>query len=250
MLGTWSLRSGEEEYVKQDEEELLLRQEEVQENVDSRCQVQQIIISKDGVSHKRDHSVALHHFPAPSCQATMLNPIFDVPSLIPTSNSLIASSVGFYQANSPWPRAANPARSRGGTWETDFQSLPLSTLVRPKDVLHLATLRQTPATTLGRSDRGIETKRCRRIPRAPAPCVESLQPRHQACEWTTSADSSPWPSQVSPNVLGFQVSTLIQNEAEMSCPHKALSSLQISEQNNCVHCFKLLNSRDKFVTLF
>ena len=33
VLGTWSLRSGEEEYVKQDEEELLLRQEEVQENV-------------------------------------------------------------------------------------------------------------------------------------------------------------------------------------------------------------------------
>lgn len=58
----------------------------------------------------------------------------------------------------------------------------------------------------------------------------------------TSADSA-LGLQVSPNVLGFQVSTLIQNEAEMSCPHKALSSLQISEQNNnCVHCFKLLNS--------
>lgn len=105
---------------------------------------------------KRDHSVALHHslpplsgssiLPGRPCSTQSLTSLLSYT----TSNSL-ASSVGFYQATlSPLTRAANPARSRGGTWETDFSLfLSLSTLVRPKDVSHLATLRQTPALQLG-----------------------------------------------------------------------------------------------------
>ena len=120
------------------------------------------------------HSTTLfpHSVAAPSCQVTMLNPIFDIPSLIPTSNSL-ASSVGFYQATLSLDHVLLTLLIQevelGKLTSSLF--LSLSTLVRPKDVSHLATLRQTPAATLGRSDRGIETKRCPRIPRAPAPCV-------------------------------------------------------------------------------
>ena len=120
------------------------------------------------------HSTTLfpHSVAAPSCQVTMLNPVFDIPSLIPTSNSL-ASSVGFYQATLSLDHVLLTLLVQevelGKLTSSLF--LSLSTLVRPKDVSHLATLRQTPATTLGRSDRGIETKRCPRIPRAPAPCV-------------------------------------------------------------------------------
>ena len=120
------------------------------------------------------HSTTLfpHSVAAPSCQVTMLNPIFDVASLIPTSNSL-AYSVGFYQATHslPWPRAANTARSGGGTWETDFQSLSLSLNTCEAQGCKPSGYSDADATMLGRSDRGIETKRGPRSPRAPAPCV-------------------------------------------------------------------------------
>ena len=141
----------------------------------------------------------------------------------------------------PWPRAANTARSRGGTWETDFQSLSLSLNSCEPQGCKPSGYSDADGTTLGRSDRGIETKRCPRIPRAPAPCVWVFAAQASGL-WVNEPQLLPVLGlQVSPNVLGLQVSTLIQNEAEMSCPHQTLSSLQIFEQNSCVHCFKLLN---------
>lgn len=114
--------------MKQDEEELLLRQEEVQENVGFQMPSAADYHFKDGVSHKRDHSVALHHSLPPLsgssiCQATMLNPIFGVPSLLSTSNSL-ASSVGFYHLS--LGHVLLTLLVQEVELETDFQSLPLS----------------------------------------------------------------------------------------------------------------------------
>lgn len=73
----------------------------------------------------------------------MLNPIFDVSSLIPTSNSL-ANSVGFYQATLCLGHVLLTllVQEVGPGKLTSSLFLSLSTLVSPRDVSHLATLMQ------------------------------------------------------------------------------------------------------------